>query len=292
MKTTRNAALAAAAVQLLIAGTSRGQASDPLIPVGTLTAFPTLVQTGTHPTLNWSMMYPSKVIGSLSNGNGNNSGTETAAVVNPPGTLIPSQDLFVTVQIIGSGPTSCGNGNSTQPATDLRMSVNGGTYFQLFYGTQANVNPATQLYIKKIKSGQTINFGGRYVIGTGWSPFYTTNSSNLQVVSLVNGDALPISANSSQVTIANYMKPYLDASRKVKIGPLSVLIVMELGQTNHSQPCFDYQDQAILLTFSRTHPNNGHGNNLDGVDSSNPGQGHGGPNGAVDPSGGYDDEIR
>ncbi len=30
--------------------------------------------------------------------------------------------------------------------------------------------------------------------------------------------------------------------------------------------------------------NNGHGNNLDGVDSSNPGQGKGGPNGAVDQS--------
>lgn len=36
--------------------------------------------------------------------------------------------------------------------------------------------------------------------------------------------------------------------------------------------------------------NNGHGNNTDGVDSSNPGKGGGGPNGAVDPSGGTDDE--
>jgi len=30
--------------------------------------------------------------------------------------------------------------------------------------------------------------------------------------------------------------------------------------------------------------NNGHGNNVDGVDSSNPGQGSGGPNGGVDES--------
>ena len=30
------------------------------------------------------------------------------------------------------------------------------------------------------------------------------------------------------------------------------------------------------------HDNNGHGNNLDGVDSSNPSQGHGGPNGQTD----------
>jgi hypothetical protein len=46
------------------------------------------------------------------------------------------------------------------------------------------------------------------------------------------------------------------------------------------------------VTFSKKHPNNGHGNNLDGVDSSNPGKGKGGPNGAVDPSGGIDDEAR
>lgn len=37
--------------------------------------------------------------------------------------------------------------------------------------------------------------------------------------------------------------------------------------------------------------NNGHGNNADGVDVSNPGQGGGGPNGRVDPSGSVDDEI-
>ena len=40
------------------------------------------------------------------------------------------------------------------------------------------------------------------------------------------------------------------------------------------------------------HSNNGHGNNVDGVDSSNPGQGGGGPNGAIDQSDGLDDEIR
>lgn len=38
--------------------------------------------------------------------------------------------------------------------------------------------------------------------------------------------------------------------------------------------------------------NNGHGNNVDGVDSSNPGQGKGGPNGEADPSGTVDDEKK
>lgn len=38
--------------------------------------------------------------------------------------------------------------------------------------------------------------------------------------------------------------------------------------------------------------NNGHGNNIDGVDVSNPGRGNGGPNGRQDPSGTIDDERR
>ncbi len=40
------------------------------------------------------------------------------------------------------------------------------------------------------------------------------------------------------------------------------------------------------------HTDNGNGNNIDGVDASNPGQGLGGPNGEADPSGGVDDEIK
>ncbi len=39
-----------------------------------------------------------------------------------------------------------------------------------------------------------------------------------------------------------------------------------------------------------TNGNNGHGNNQDGVDSSNPGQGSGGPNGQTDTNNGVDDE--
>jgi hypothetical protein len=67
---------------------------------------------------------------------------------------------------------------------------------------------------------------------------------------------------------------------------------MELGTDDRNSQSFDLQDQVLLVTFSKKHPNNGHGNNLDGVDSSNPGKGKGGPNGAVDPSGGIDDEAR
>jgi hypothetical protein len=49
---------------------------------------------------------------------------------------------------------------------------------------------------------------------------------------------------------------------------------MELTHTNSQQsdPGYDLQDMVLLVTFkSKTQINNGHGNNLDGIDSSNPG---------------------
>ncbi|MEK7950137.1 hypothetical protein [Luteolibacter soli] len=301
MKTSRLAALAAASLATcaFISGAAQAQTTDPLTPAGAMTAFPTMVQTGTKPTLTWSIMHPARIASGQTSGNGNGNGnsnsdgSQNMAYVNPPGTLIPATDCYVTVQIIGTGVTACGGGNSTAPATDLRLSLAGATYKQLFYGTQANVDPSKQLYIKKVSAGQTIDLGGRYVIGTGWSPFYTTRSGNLQVIALVNGDTYTAKTKfQGQAAMASYLKPYIDSSFKVNIGPLSVLLIMELAQTNQSSPCFDYQDQVVLVTFSAKHPNNGHGNNLDGVDSSNPGQGHGGPNGAVDPSGGVDDEAK
>jgi len=305
MKNSLPAVLAAASLVTcaLVSGVARAQTAtaDPIAPVGVLTAFPTIVQTGTKPTLSWAIIHPSRIGSGQSgsgngngNGNGNSDGSENMAIVNPPGTIIPTVDSYVTVQIIGTGVTNCqGGNNTTPPATDLRLSLGGGTFSQLFYGTQANVDSGKQLYIKKVLAGQTIDLGGRYVINNGWSPFYTTRSRNLQVVALVNGDTYPSKSKfQGQASMASYLRPYVDSSFKVKIGPLSVLLVMELAQTNLNSPCFDYQDQVVLVTLSRKHPNNGHGNNLDGVDSSNPGNGKGGPNGAVDPSGGVDDEMR
>ena len=214
--------------------------------------------------------------------------------INPPGTLIPTATVYVTVQVVGTGISAC---DTTLDAlahhSDARVSFNGGAYQQLFYGTQTNVVPAKQAYIKKMLANQTLNFGGRYLRNGSWSPFFTTRSANFQVVALVNGQTPPTTFPLHQSsTLASYLRPYLDSTGKVKIGPLSVLIMMELGQTNRSSRCFDIQDQVLLVTFSTKHPNNGHGNNLDGVDSSNPGNGGGGPNGRVDPSGGVDDEIR
>jgi hypothetical protein len=80
--------------------------------------------------------------------------------------------------------------------------------------------------------------------------------------------------------------------------------MMELTQSeaNTNSPFYNLQDMVLLVTakpvessidpVTGVKSNNGHGNNIDGVDVSNPGKGAGGPNGKVDPSGTVDDEKK
>lgn len=247
----------------------------PAVPVGALQATPTVVQTGTHPTLNWNIVYPRQV--------------GDVAVISPPGSLTLTETLYLSVRPVGVGVTG---GSSSNSNAEFRISVNGGGYDQLFYGSPSDIDPAHTLYTKKLPKNSTIDFGGRFVKDGAWTPFYTTRSSNMQVVSLVDGDSIPTSFDLSQSgNMAEYLKPYVDSTGKVNIGPLSVLVMAEYASTNQSSASFDYQDAVFLVSLA-TKNNNGHGNNLDGVDSSNPGGGSGGPNGAVDPSGGVDDEAR
>jgi hypothetical protein len=126
-----------------------------------MTAFPTIVQTGTKPTLTWAVIHPSRIGSGQTGGGSNSDGSENMAIVNPPGTIIPTVDSYVTVQIIGTGVTSCQGGSTNlSPPTDLRLSVGGGPYSQLFYGTQADVDSGKQLYIKKIRAGHPGNGSG------------------------------------------------------------------------------------------------------------------------------------
>lgn len=248
----------------------------PLEPVGFISATPTVVQTGTKPTLSWLILHPCSVV--------------DVASVKPPGTLITKDQIYVMVQMVGSSASSALSSTST--ATDARMSLNGSSYFQLFYGAEKDVNPSHFLYGKKLASNTEINFAGRSVIGGSWSPLYTSLSSNSKVMTLVHGQTPPMGSPLHQSpNFAGYLSPYLDSSGKVNIGPMSVLVLMELGTSVPGETGFDLQDQVLLVTFSKKQPNNGHGNNLDGVDSSNPGKGSGGPNGMIDPSGGVDDEA-
>ena len=196
------------------------------------------------------------------------------------------------VRAVGIGVTESTPGQSKEdiPA-ELRISIDGSNYQQLIYGTNTVVDPTHSLFTKKVNQGTTINFGGRYVKDGEWTDFYTGKNSNFQIVALKDGDTIPTSYDLLQSgKMAEYVKPYVNADGTVKVGPMSLLVMAEYGTTDRTHASFDYQDAVFLVNFSPKN-NNGHGNNIDGVDSSNPGGGSGGPNGTTDPSGTIDDEI-
>jgi len=119
--------------------------------------------------------------------------------------------------------------------------------------------------------------------------------------SLRNGEPVPtLQGYLDQPDIADFVRNYCDpATGRVRIPDNAVIYHFELSdQINYRRyPWADFQDLVVLITFTRvpdtgTHQNNGHGNNADGVDISNPGQGQGGPTGSEDPSAPVDDETR
>jgi hypothetical protein len=278
-----------------------------LVPTGTLTAsLPHMY--ATKPLLTWEIKYPSKI--------------SDFATISPSGSItINNDDTRIWVKAIGS-EISTGNpsldDSSLNP--EARISLNGSSYEQLFYGTQLDMHPSQVLYAKTLNKNDKIDFGGRYATQNDWGPLYTTRSANRQVIALKHGDTPPTSFQlQDSPMLASHLGPYFDESGKVNIGPFSMLILMELGQTDRNQYSFDYQDMALLVSFKKIDGNanqyyssaslgntsanrgngsgnHGHGNNLDGVDSSNPGRGVGGPTGlknsGQDPSGGIDDEKR
>lgn len=76
------------ALQLTLVGAVSLHAHEqtPIIPVGSLTAFPTIMQTGTHPQLTWEITLPETI--------------EDIVCVAPPGTLNPKRCLTMDVRVL------------------------------------------------------------------------------------------------------------------------------------------------------------------------------------------------
>ncbi len=247
---------------------SSAQTQMPILPLARFSASPSIVQTGTYPTLSWNIFYPTSIRG--------------VADISASGSCTVLEDLYVSVRPLGVNVTGHYL-DTTNQATEMRVSLNGTGYERIFYGYKEDIDASYPTYIKKLSKGDTLDFGGRFVRNGEWTSFYTTKSRSLKVVPLINGDTV------KHDDVAAYLKPYVDGGNHARLGPLSFLIVMELAETAENEN-FDYKDAALLVSFSKMHPNNGHGNNIDGVDVSNPSVGQGGPNGAEDLSGGVDDE--
>lgn len=273
MKTSRLAALAAV---FLATGVSApcallAQSTNPSIPMGSISAFPVIVQPGTHPTITWNISYPSIV--------------QDYVEVNEPGGsdggggdtyISPKTELDVEIRVIGAGVTVSNNNGSNLSfvPTQAQVSFNGSSYSQVFYGTNNNVKPSKVVWSKtNIAKGQKLRFGGRYYYNNRWGPYFNSQSGTKNVRILVNGDVPPTTYPlHSAPSLESFLKPYLDASGKVAIGPMDCIVFMELTHYDSqiTDQGYDLQDMVMLVTF-KSKNNNGHGNNADGVDSSNPG---------------------
>jgi len=249
----------------------------PAVPNGWLSAYPTIVQTGTKPTLTWSMTHPSTVANHVT--------------ISSPATVTTTGQLDVDIRVIGAGVTSggCSGNNTNWVPTQALISVSGGSYLSIFNGTNLDVRPNALVWAKRVNSGTVFRFGGRYKINNTWSQTYNSTSGGNNIRVLKNGEfpptAYPLHTSGD---LKSFMAPYLDGGGRIKIGPLDLIVMMELTQpdSNVNNPCYNLQDMVLLVT-AKPKGNNGHGNNIDGVDSSNPGNSK-----PVDPSGTVDDERR
>jgi len=213
--------------------------TEPSIPVGTLSAAPTVVQTGTKPTLTWSISYPSVV--------------KDYITITPPATVVVKQDLICDVRVLGAGVTTQNsNGSINYIETKGQIRYNGlSSWNTIFDGKETDSIVQKQGIIKtyNVTANRAMDFAGQYYYNNTWSTQRTSLNGDF-VKALVNGDACPTKIpDYNAPSLASFLKPYLDASNHVKIGPMDMIIFMELTHTNTADIGYDEQDLVFLVTF-------------------------------------------
>lgn len=251
---------------------------DPFTPVGAIQVTPTVVQPGVHPAMIWEIEYPKSI--------------PELTVIVPPGKLVTTNDKPQKLQVRIAGLSFVEDENDRPVALWIRTS-DSGQWELLFYGREDEVDASEVLFQEVVDEGTEVDFAARAQTSTGgWSATQWTLSTSSNVTALIQGDPLPTDsyAFANGVGIESYLTQFVDdESGNLVAGPRDIVHLFELGSESPGSSSFDFQDLVVVTTFK---DNNGHGNNLDGVDVSNPGQGNGGPNGEEDPSGFIDDEKK
>lgn len=210
-------------------------------PVGQITVTPQVVPVGGSPVLTWSITTPSQVKDLIS--------------ISGTGSLTASKNLRGEVRVLGVGITSqFPNGGTQYYQTMAQMRFNGATsWTTIFDGLHTDPVVQSLGVVKNfninIAQGNTIHFGARFRANNTWNPYRNTTTGN-HFVALTNGDACPprIPANTSP-QLKDFLKPYIDSSNKVKIGPMDVIVFVELTHTDPANAGFDGQDLVLLITF-------------------------------------------
>jgi hypothetical protein len=210
-------------------------AADNNVPTGTLTVDRDLLRVGAKSQVTWNITYP---------------GSSVTSVIDivTPNIIKPKKDLTMKVRVLGA---SFQESTTSFLPVEVMMSKNNGAWSRIFYGLQTSVQPSLVVSSSTVKSGDTINLGGRGYRDRAWLPLYNTASSTKNLVMLKNGDTVPSEVPAlNGLSIETFLKPYMDtATHKVKIGDRDLILLMELGQTNPDNSGFDLQDLVVLVTF-------------------------------------------
>ncbi len=242
MKTSQLAAFAAA-VSICTLASNRvqaGSSTSPSVPVGWLSTGQSIVRAGTNTSLSWDITYPSVVTDYVT--------------IDDPATVISKRALSYEVRVLGAGVTSSSSNGSNFAfvPTEAQLSVNNNSYQRIFYGPNNDVNPTKVVASGSLSANKKLRFGGRYYFNGKWGTNYTSTSGTNNVRTLVNGDTPPTTYPLfSAPTLESFLKPYLDSTGKVNIGPMDVIVFMELTHTDAQKydPGYDLQDMVLLVTF-------------------------------------------
>ena len=236
---------------------------------GELTANPEIVRIGQAPTLTWKINYPSDIDDYIEiedpspHGDDGDDGDD-GGDGGDSGTITPKIDLIAEVRILGQGVT-VQNGNSFSfVTTEASMSIDSPSNFQrIFYDINPNVNPANIVGLKAVfgspyngnlvLAGKSLRFGGRYNYANNWGTYYKSSSGD-NVRFLVNGATPPSNVpDYNAPSLESFLRPYLDANGKVKIGPMDVIVFMELTHSSGEKSSigYDLQDMVLLVTFRK-----------------------------------------
>jgi hypothetical protein len=240
--------LAACALSALSYGQTKPEALK-----GIITAKSTSLKLGDQAELSWSFSYPAVVkdVATIPSATvGNNNGVITAT----------NQDLNISMKMLGQGVTS----GSTYIRTKGYINYNNGGDRQIFDGTNVNIAQSQLINLSSfipnniIKVGKGIAFSGQYQWNGQWTNKRISNASNenpRSVRFLYNGQTPPSNVPAHNApSLESFLKPYLDATGKVKIGPLDVIIFMELthSASQTSDPGYDLQDLVMLVSLTPT----------------------------------------
>lgn len=215
-------------------------ATSPSIPTGWLTTGQSIVRAGSTTALTWSINYPSVI--------------KDYITVTPPSTITTKQSLDYEIRVLGAGVTSSKSDGSNMVfvPTEAQLSVAGGSYQRIFYGTNNDVTPSKVVSSGNLQNNKTLRFGGRYYFNGSWGTTYTSSSGTNNVRTLVNGETPPTTYSLINApTLESFIKPYLDSTGKVVIGPMDVIVFMELTHTDAQKydSGYDLQDMVLLVTF-------------------------------------------